>query len=140
MNTQTSKVQRDGGPGYYKFIGTNFVTEFNSVECETKWWEVNLYAEEDDHLILDVFSDHNHFELKREAVGTLKALDKFISESKDIIEENDEYQIFKIQSDDRAWDLKDNAYKLNKTTMTNTAICGGRHCQRGGWALRDLRE
>ena len=74
-----SKVKRDGPSGYYEYIGKNFTAKFNSEECETKWWEVNLDCESLDPSVLESFRDGNNFERKADVVWNLLQLDMSIS-------------------------------------------------------------
>jgi len=71
-----AKVEKELA-GYYIYKGKNFTVKFNSEECETSWWEVNLY-DECPNVVYNEFYDYNKYETKKEIVGILLNIDKSI--------------------------------------------------------------
>ena len=70
-----AKVNKDGLGGYYIYTGKNFTVKFNSEECVTKYWEVNLY----DNCPLEIeqqLDGYNKFDTKNELVFELLSIDK----------------------------------------------------------------
>jgi len=70
-----AKVKKDGLGGYYIYIGKNFTVKFNSDECVTKFWEVNLYDNCPSEIEKEL-KGYNRFDTKNELVFELLNLDK----------------------------------------------------------------
>ena len=82
LNSVSNQVIRFGAKvtrlkthiGYYTYHGVNFTAQFNSAECETEWWEVNIWDDAEE-LIIEAFEGYNTFDTKNEVVGQLLQLD-----------------------------------------------------------------
>lgn len=81
-NSMSNQVKRFGAKvkkefaGYYIYQGVNFTVEFNEDECETKWWEVNLFGDNTSNAVFNYYEDYNKFETKKDVVESLLNLDK----------------------------------------------------------------
>tara|TARA_R110001592_G_scaffold10244_4_gene53516 strand:+ start:168 stop:446 length:279 start_codon:yes stop_codon:yes gene_type:complete len=78
------KVTKDGCAGYYIYNGINFTVKFNSEECETSWWEVNIFYNECPKEVEKNYSwlgndCCNQWETKRELILDLFELDQSLS-------------------------------------------------------------
>jgi hypothetical protein len=77
-----AKNVKDGFGGFYKYLGKNFKADFNFAECDSKWWEVDLYSSDVDERVFQEFEGYNKFDTKAELVWLLLCLDKTIEEQK----------------------------------------------------------
>lgn len=77
-----AKVKKNGCSGYYKYIGKNFIAEFNEASCESTWWEVDVWSDNVNPIIEKEFNEYNNFERKKEVVFCLLQLDQEIEKNK----------------------------------------------------------
>jgi hypothetical protein len=75
------KVTKNG-IGWYTYHGKNFTVDIFNEECETKWWEVSIYADNLDQRVFDHFNEWNNFDTKKEVLNALYCFDKEITKTK----------------------------------------------------------
>ena len=71
-----SKIEKEFA-GYYIYKGKNFTVKFNSDECVSKYWYVNLYDNCPEIISKELY-DYNKFDTKYQLIYELLNIDKNI--------------------------------------------------------------